>query len=109
MDIHTVTASGIRMKLLTRTISVVLENGGTMMPDREKVIKGLELCSNILGCIGSIDPECPYALRDGGCRHNVLLSDALAMLKEQEAQIEQLEHDLAVTQNNLNYYVNGND
>ena len=35
--------------------------------------------------------------------------DALALLKEQEEQIEQLEHDLAVTQNNLNYYVNGND
>ena len=33
----------------------------------------------------------------------------LAMLKEQEKQIEQLEYDLAVTQNNLNYYVNGND
>ena len=35
--------------------------------------------------------------------------DALALLKEQESQIEQLEHDLAVAQNNLNYYVNGND
>ena len=34
---------------------------------------------------------------------------ALDLLKEQEEQIEQLEHDLAVTQNNLNYYVNGND
>ena len=42
MDIHTVTANGIRMKLLTRTISVVMENGGTMMPDREKVIIGLK-------------------------------------------------------------------
>lgn len=30
-------------------------------------------------------------------------------LKEQEEQIERLEHDLAVTQNNLNYYMNGND
>jgi hypothetical protein len=37
------------------------------------------------------------------------MRDAIALLKEQEAQIEQLEHDLAVTQNNLNYYVNGND
>ena len=54
------------------------------MPDREKAIKGLELCSNILGCIGNIDPECPYALRDGGCRHNDLLSDALDLLKERE-------------------------
>jgi hypothetical protein len=38
-----------------------------------------------------------------------LMMDALELLKEQEQQIEQLEHDLAVTQNNLNYYVNGND
>ena len=37
------------------------------------------------------------------------LKDVLELLKEQEQQIEQLEHDLAVTQNNLNYYVNGND
>lgn len=34
---------------------------------------------------------------------------ALELLKEQEEQIEQLEHDLAVTENNINYYVNGND
>lgn len=34
---------------------------------------------------------------------------ALDLLKEQEEQIEQLEHDLAVTENNINYYVNGND
>ena len=34
---------------------------------------------------------------------------ALALLKEQEEQIKQLEYDLAITQNNLNYYLNGND
>ena len=34
---------------------------------------------------------------------------ALDLLKEQEEQIEQLEHDLAVTENNINYYINGND
>ena len=37
------------------------------------------------------------------------IDDGYALLTEQEDQIEQLEHDLAVTQNNLNYYVNGND
>ena len=38
-----------------------------------------------------------------------MIEDTITLLKEQEAQIERLEHDLAVTQNNLNYYVNGND
>ena len=37
------------------------------------------------------------------------IDEALELLKEQEEQIEQVEHDLAVAQNNLNYYVNGND
>jgi hypothetical protein len=37
-----------------------------------------------------------------------LLIDALELLKEQQSEIERLEHDLAVTQDNLNYYVNGN-
>ena len=37
------------------------------------------------------------------------IDDGYSLLTEQEDQIEQLEHDLAVTQNNLNYYVNGND
>jgi hypothetical protein len=58
VDIHTVTASGIRMKLLTRTISVVLESGETMMPDSEKVIKGLEVCTAIGGnCDGCINND----------------------------------------------------
>ena len=47
-------------------------------------------------------------MTDGRCI-TALQADAIALLKEQENQIEQLEHDLAVTQNNLNYYVNGND
>ena len=37
------------------------------------------------------------------------IDDGYALLTAQEDQIEQLEHDLAVTQNNLNYYMNGND
>lgn len=41
--------------------------------------------------------------------HVGFLIHAIKFMKEQEAQIEQLEHDLAVTQNHLNYYVNGND
>ena len=79
------------------------------MTDREKVIKGL-----YQHCEGSMFDrcgECPYyevADAPFQCRDE-LLRDALALLKEQEDKIEQLEHDLAVTQNNLNYYVNENE
>ena len=76
------------------------------MPDREKVTQCLETC--VSGC----KEGCPYEYKNFiyrvGCKVD-LMRDALALLKEQEEQIEQLEHDLAVTQNNLNYYVNGND
>lgn len=37
------------------------------------------------------------------------IDDGYALLTAQEDKIKQLEHDLAVTQNNLNYYMNGND
>ena len=77
------------------------------MPDREKVIKGLECAIGIRG-IKNCD-DCPYD-NDFNCIGcDIVMRDAIALLKDQEAQIEQLEHDLAVTQNNLNYYVNGND
>ena len=80
------------------------------MPDLEKVIEGLKCCFENAKCDG-----CPYEME---CRkilfktkenHCPILDEILALLKEQDDQIEQLEHDLAVTQNNLNYYVNGND
>ena len=38
-----------------------------------------------------------------------IAKEAFALLKEQKKVIERLEHDLAVAQNSLNYYVNGND
>jgi len=40
---------------------------------------------------------------------DITLNKAIALLKEQEERIEQLEHDLAVAQDDLHYYVNGND
>lgn len=54
------------------------------MPDREKVIKGLECCTFILGkrkC-----SECPYqkGLPDNGCYQ--LQDDFHALLQEQEAK-----------------------
>ena len=50
---------------------------------REKVIKQIEKCIIDISCIG-----CPYE-KSLVCRH-YMLADALAMLKEQEAEIRQL-------------------
>ena len=58
------------------------------MPDREKVVKGLECCASMNG---SACRECPYssecvaseATYQTGTAH--LAADALALLKEQEA------------------------
>ena len=59
------------------------KKGGTRLPDRENVLKGLECCTFILGrrkC-----NECPYqkGLPDNGCYQ--LQDDFHALLKEQEA------------------------
>lgn len=48
------------------------------MPDREKVIKGLECCAD------SCRNGCPYADIDDDCE-GVLCADALSLLKEQKA------------------------
>lgn len=61
--------------------------------DREKVIKGLECCKNGEVCIS----DCPYfkefPMIDGRCI-TALQADALAMLKEQEQKINELEEKL---------------
>lgn len=50
------------------------------MPDREKVIEGLEHCSSSDGCNG-----CPYSKSENGhvCSFNCI-RDTLELLKEQE-------------------------
>ena len=48
--------------------------------DREKVIKGLSSCKKT-DCI-----NCPYNPIDGVCLINEMLQDALALLKEQDAE-----------------------
>ena len=68
------------------------------MHDRKKVMSWLE---------GLTDEDWRRYHSDSEVRN--IAKAALELLKEQEDQIEQLEHDLAVTQNNLNYYVCGND
>ena len=77
------------------------------MIDKGKVIKELEEISDYFFSVyhHSKDREEINMAKDR-CD---AVEDALALLKEQEEQIEQLEHDLAVTENNINYYVNGND
>ena len=63
------------------------------MPDREKVLKGLERCKlyNKVNC-----DKCPYDYNGRGngkseCTAE-LATDALALLKEQQEQIEQMNY-----------------
>lgn len=73
------------------------------MVDREKVIKAWE---NVL----SRDPlDVPWDLIDDTLELLKEQAEQLELLKEQAEQIERLEHDLAIAENNLSYYVNGND
>ena len=51
------------------------------MPDREKVIKGLEICVNMVP--GKYDCyKCPYEIDGSDCEINST-NDAIALLKEQ--------------------------
>lgn len=63
------------------------------MADKEKVIKGLECCTKGDVCFS----ECPYfkeaPMTDGKCI-TALQADALALLKEQEKRINELEEKL---------------
>ena len=57
------------------------------MPDRKKVIKGLEYCITHYNCRDNRKPDCPYLdlcepIKDA--TGNTLMRDALALLKEQE-------------------------
>lgn len=77
------------------------------MIDREKIINGLEKCKRC---------ECDDCAEKGASQapwdcpvYDDFVDNAIVLLKEYIEQIELLEHALAVTQNNLDYYVNGND
>lgn len=54
------------------------------MPDREKVIKGLECCMSEKTCHG----KCPYKGQcdDGGYYYSRAIEDAIELLKEQADQ-----------------------
>ncbi len=61
------------------------------MPDREKVMQWLKTC--VSGC----EEGCPYEYKNLVCRVECkadLMRDAVAMLKEQEQRINELEEKL---------------
>lgn len=51
---------------------------------REKVIRGLEKCTE---CLGHCSDECPYYSHTSSCSGVPLRRDALALLKEQEPRV----------------------
>ena len=59
------------------------------MPDREKVLNGLECCKRESKYIDD-NPcdDCPYY--DDRCYHDEMMRDAIALLKEQREQIDKL-------------------
>lgn len=58
------------------------------MPNREKVIKGLEICVDRIPGKYTCN-ECPYEIDGNYCEIN-LTHDAIDMLKEQQEEIENL-------------------
>lgn len=54
------------------------------MPDREKVIKGLEACSDVYYGADGACSSCPYSQTNGDRCLAELVHDAIALLKEQE-------------------------
>ena len=76
---------------IARIGSALTGKGEQTMTDREKVTKGLECCSVLEGKC----EECPYDTEGyvGECVY-ALARDALALLKEQQTKIEQLEDEL---------------
>ena len=61
------------------------------MPDREKVKKGLDICTSKEPCNG-----CPY-LKERNCSL-AMVDDALALLQEQEAVVKQWTKEIAENQ-----------
>ena len=83
-----------------------------VMADRERVTYDIERC---ICHVPDACRDCSHywGKKDGDvtaikCMEE-LMADALALLKEQAEHIDRLERDLAITTNNLNYYINGND
>ena len=65
------------------------------MTDRGLLLERLERLAIVLD---ELMPQCAELVRD-----------TIALLKEQDETIDKLEYKLSVTQDNLYYYINGND
>ena len=65
-----------------------------MMPDREKVIKGLELCKQDAKLCFS-ETECPYQCEFPRCCLK-LMTDALALIDTQYKLILELQHLISI-------------
>lgn len=68
--------------------------------DRDKVIKALEVCSHDL--MGYYCEECPYEPGIEQTCREILMTDALELLKEQQQRIEQLEIDRDILVKDIN-------
>jgi Fe-S cluster biogenesis protein NfuA len=64
------------------------------MQDKEKVIKGLETCSDVYYGADGACSSCPYSKINGDMCVAKLVHDAISMLKEQEQRINELEEKL---------------
>ena len=63
------------------------------MPDREKVIYALELCTRDAVDDDCICANCPYFVSiEYGCNRDQMEKDAIALLKEQEETINELQN-----------------
>ena len=75
-----------------------------MMPDREKVIKGLECCTMLATLEHPYRcKECPYQINGAPCERFAIMKDALALLKEQEP-IEPIPADYMIEDNEPGWY-----
>ena len=77
---------------------------GEEMANVEKVTKGLKCYADETAC----KSDCPYYTFTGACFAEIA-RQTLRLLTEQQETIERLERELANTQNNLNFYLNGNE
>lgn len=79
------------------------------MPDKDKVIKGLEICTKDIPMSNAVHKsdfckECPYYNAEYSYCWNqiVMMRDALKLLKEQEAENRQLKLALDIVKGTCN-------
>lgn len=91
--------------------SVPTGKGRITMPDKETVITHLDDMRLFADTrvYQIVSPE-NWGIYSDLCDFiDLIKEEILALLKEQDRMISQLEYNLAVTEQNMNYYVNGNN